>query len=176
MSERRRRHDDIRRRRPFHGLIPHALIPHALIFVFAYLCLVGWNGVHAVEARGIMAQAESERMRVEFATSGGIAYFPGLARPVVIEADQLPEADARRLDDLVAASRFFDQPAQVEGRLRSGAADYRQYTITIDQGTQRHTLTITEPIEDPDLRQLVSFLEAQAKASRQKARDTQRKE
>ena len=29
-------------------------------------------------------------MRVEFATSGGIAYFPGLARPVVIEADQLP--------------------------------------------------------------------------------------
>ena len=123
-----------------------------------------------------MAQAESEGMRVEFATSGGIAYFPGLARPVGIEADQLPEADARKLDDLVAASRFFDQPAQVEGSKASGAADYRQYTITIDQGPRHHTLTITEPIEDPDLRQLVRFLEAQAKASRAKARDAQRKE
>ena len=123
-----------------------------------------------------MTQAGSESMLVVFATSGGIAYFPGLARPVVVETDQLPEADARRLDDLVAASRFFDQPAQVEGRLRSGAADYRQHTITIDQGTRHHTLTITEPIEDPDLRQLVSFLEAQAKASRAKARDAQRKE
>jgi len=109
-------------------------------------------------------------MRVIFETSGGVAYFPGLARPVVIEQDQLPEADARQLNDLVSAARFFDRPAQVGGQGAPGAADYRQYTITIDQGEQHHTLNITEPVEDPDLRQLVRFLEAQAKALRAKAR------
>ena len=40
-------------------------------------------------------------MHVLFATSGGIAYFPGLARPVTIEADELPREDASELDGLV---------------------------------------------------------------------------
>jgi hypothetical protein len=109
-------------------------------------------------------------MRVEFATSGGIAYFPGLARPVVIEANQLPEDEARKLNDLVAASRFFDQPERTASKMAPGAADYRQHTITIDQGGRSHTLVVNEPIEDPDLKQLVGFLESQAKAARAKAR------
>ena len=88
-------------------------------------------------------------MRVVFATSGGIAYFPGLARPVTIEADQLPKEDARELDDLVAASRFFDRPERVASKMAPGAADYRQHTITIEKGGRSHTLIVSEPIEDP---------------------------
>jgi hypothetical protein len=109
-------------------------------------------------------------MRVEFATSGGIAYFPGLARPVVIEAAQLPEEEARKLNELVASSRFFDQPEQTANRMAPGAADYRQHTITIEQGGRSHTLVVNEPIEDPGLKQLVGFLEGQAKAARARAR------
>ena len=117
-----------------------------------------------------MTQAGSESMRVVFATSGGIAYFPGLARPVTIDAAQLPEEEARKLADLVAASRFFDQPGQTASRMAPGAADYRQHTITIDQGERTHTLVVNEPIEDPGMKQLVGFLEGQAKAARAKAR------
>lgn len=144
------------------------LLP-CVVFVFAYLCLIGYDGNHAVEARD-MTQAGSENMRVEFATSGGIAFFPGLARPVVIEANQLPEDEARKLGDLVAASRFFDRPAQMAHGMAPGAADYRQHTITIEQGGRSHTVVVNEPVEDPDMKQLVNFLEGQAKAARAKAR------
>jgi hypothetical protein len=106
------------------------------------------------------------------ATSGGFAYFPGLARPVTIDAAQLPEEDAGKLTDLVAASRFFDQPGQTASRMAPGGADCRQHTITIEQGERTHTLVVNEPIEDPGMKQLVSFLEGQVKAARAKARST----
>jgi hypothetical protein len=109
-------------------------------------------------------------MHVLFAISGGIAYFPGLARPVVIEANQLPSDEAHKLDDLVTASHFFDRPDRTAGSPAPGAADYRQYTITIEKDGQCQTLVVSEPIEDPCIRQLVSFLESQAKATRAKAR------
>jgi hypothetical protein len=111
-------------------------------------------------------------MHVLFATSGGIAYFPGLARPVTIEADQLPREDASELDGLVTDSGFFERPEQVECNSTPGAADYRQYTITIEKGGRCHTLIVSEPIEDPCIRRLVRFLEAQVKAARAKARTT----
>lgn len=112
-------------------------------------------------------------MHVLFATSGGIAYFPGLARPVTIEADQLPSEEASRLDGLVADSGFFDRPERVECGSAPLTADCRQYTITIEKGGQCHTLVVSEPIEDPCIRQLVRFLEAQAKAARAEARTAQ---
>jgi hypothetical protein len=109
-------------------------------------------------------------MHVEFATSGGFAYFPGLARPVVIEASQLPEEEARQLDDLVAASHFFDLPEPTASTMSPSSPDCRQHTITIEKGGQCHTLIVNEPIEDSGIKQLVSFLEAQVKAARAKAR------
>jgi hypothetical protein len=109
-------------------------------------------------------------MHVEFATSGGFAYFPGLARPVVIEASQLPEEEARQLEDLVAASHFFDLPEPTASTLCPSSPDCRQHTITIEKGGRCHTLIINEPIEDSGIKQLVSFLEAQVKAARAKAR------
>jgi hypothetical protein len=110
-------------------------------------------------------------MRVTFeAPATGVGFFPGLAKPVVIEADQLPEAEARELDALVADARFFDQPARAPAPPTRGAADQRQLTITIEQGGRRHTLHLPEPIDDPGLKRLVRFLEAKAKAIRASAR------
>jgi hypothetical protein len=110
-------------------------------------------------------------MRVTFETPAtGVGFFPGLAKPVVIESDQLTEAETRELGELVAATRFFDQPVRAGGALAPGAADYQQYIITIEQDSRRHTLHVTEPIDDPELRRLVRFLEARAKEARAKAR------
>ena len=38
-------------------------------------------------------------MRIEFEMDGGLAYMPGLAKPVTIEVNQLPEAEAREIRD-----------------------------------------------------------------------------
>ncbi len=108
-------------------------------------------------------------MRVIFQSEGGIAHFPGLSRPVTMESDQLPEQQAAELRQLVEAARFFDRPEQVGGPA-PGAADYRQYTITVDAGERRHTVRLVEPVEDPDLQRLVRFLEERTRAMRKDAR------
>jgi hypothetical protein len=102
-------------------------------------------------------------MRVEFTTEGGIAYFPGLSRPVVIDTDNLPEADAAELQRLLDAANFFEQPAPSR-TLPKGAADYRQYTISVARGRRRHTIRLADPIDDPHLQSLVDFLRRQAAA------------
>ena len=109
-------------------------------------------------------------MRVTFeAPATGVGYFPGLSKPVVIEADQLGEADARELGQLVADARFFDQPAQA-GAPPPRGADQRQLTVTIEQDGRSRTLHLPEPIEDVGLRRLVRFVEDKAKAIRAAAR------
>lgn len=97
-------------------------------------------------------------MRIEFKREGGVAYFPGLSRPVVIDTDRLSPEEAGHLHALVEASRFFDQSEQV-GTAKPGAADYRHYTIRIEAGDRDHTIRLVEPIADPGLRSLVQHLQ-----------------
>jgi hypothetical protein len=104
-------------------------------------------------------------MRIEFQTEGGIAHFPGLSRPVVIESEALAEEDASELKRLVEAARFFERPT-FAGAPRSGAADYRQYTITVEEGGRQHTIQLADPVEDPTLQPLLRFIQAKARALR----------
>lgn len=106
-------------------------------------------------------------MRVIFAMpSTGLGFFPGLAKPVLIDSARLTEPDARQLEALVIAARVFERstPPAATG------ADRRQYTITIEQGNQHCELRLSDPIDDPELLHLVRFLEAQASALRGKPR------
>jgi hypothetical protein len=104
-------------------------------------------------------------MRIEFQTEGGIAHFPGLSQPVVIESDALAEEDASELKRLVEAANFFEQPTDV-GAPRSGAADYRRYTISVEDGGRQHTIQLADAVEDPTLQQLLHFLQTKARALR----------
>jgi hypothetical protein len=115
------------------------------------------------------AANREEPMRVTFQTEGGIAHFPGLSQPVTIETDQLPEQEAAKLRELMGAARLLDRPAQM-GKAARGAADYRQYTITVEANDRRYTVRLTDPIEDPELQRLLRFLQDKAKAERTKAR------
>jgi hypothetical protein len=108
-------------------------------------------------------------MWVIFQSEGGVAHFPGLSRPVTIEGDQLPERAGAELRELIEAARLFDQPAQVGSPAR-GAADYRQYTITVEADGRSHTVRLTDPVADPAMQRLVRFLQELAKAQRRSAR------
>lgn len=104
-------------------------------------------------------------MHVHFTVGGGLAYLPGLAKPVDIDSDQLSRFDAIELQRLVDAAGFFSLPSKINPP-HPGAADYVQYAVTIEQGGQRHTVEWTDIAEDPRLRQLRLFLQAKAKTAR----------
>lgn len=104
-------------------------------------------------------------MRIEFKTEGGFAHFPGLSKPVVIDTDQLSQQESTKLEQLVHQARFFDLPSKVNVP-HKGAADYYQYTITIQMGKQRHTTKLVDPVEDANLNALIHFLRKKSKEIR----------
>jgi hypothetical protein len=104
-------------------------------------------------------------MRIEFTTEGGIAHFPGLSRPVVIDSDALSEEDSRELQRLLEAARFFERPT-VATAPPPGAADYRQYTIAVEDDGRQHTVKLADPVEEPALQELLRFLQTKARALR----------
>ena len=101
-------------------------------------------------------------MRIEFKTEGGLAYFPGLSKPRLIDGSDLSEAELAQLRKLVEAARFFQLPADSRA-LAKGAADYQHYTITIEDGRQRRTVRLADPIGDPALQALVDYLRKQTR-------------
>ena len=95
-------------------------------------------------------------MTITFEMSGGFAQLPALNKPVTIDTAQI-EAQARtELESLVRQSQFFGQFAYPTPT--KGAADYRTYTITVQDGSRVHTIQLTDPITDINLEQLVSRL------------------
>jgi hypothetical protein len=102
-------------------------------------------------------------MRIDFRIDGGLAAFPGLAQPVRIDCAALPAAQTAHLQQLVDRADFFSLPKE---EVPARRPDARAYTIAIDDGRQCRTLTVTEPIADPALRELVAELRVQANAAR----------
>jgi len=89
---------------------------------------------------------------------GGIVHFPGFNRPTDIDSDPPTPKETTDLKHLVEAAGFFSLPSRV-GKPAHGAADYRQYTVTIKKGTRRHTIQITEPVDNADLQRLLEGVE-----------------
>ena len=111
-------------------------------------------------------------MRIDFKTEGGIAHFPGLSRPVVIDSQALSEEEAAELTHLLETARFFERPTVV-GEPPPGAADYRRYTITVEDGGRQHTVQLADPVEDPALQQLLRFLQGKARELRRGGQDSE---
>ena len=108
-------------------------------------------------------------MRIEFSQEGGLAYLPGLAKPVTIDVGGLPAAEALELKGLVDAAHFFTRPA-VLGTPAKGAADYQRYTLTVEDGERRHTVRVLVPIDDPAILGFVRAVKKHVEAARAKVR------
>ncbi|MBM3941752.1 MAG: hypothetical protein FJ316_02290 [SAR202 cluster bacterium] len=102
-------------------------------------------------------------MRVQFKMEGGVAFFPGLSRPTIFDTEQLSPGYAAELEQKVKAARFFDLPATV-GAPGKGAADYRQYTVTVEDQDRSHTVRVVEPVADSALLALLDYLRARSRA------------
>ena len=104
-------------------------------------------------------------MRIDFSIDGGLAAFPGLAKPVTIECDALPVAERMTLRDLVDRAGLLTRPLPEAARTKP---DARRYTIAVDDGGRCSRVTVAEPILDPALRDLVATLRTHAQALRVK--------
>jgi len=104
-------------------------------------------------------------MKINFEMSGGFAHIPALSGPFTIDTSQLDPQVANQLESLVRDARFFDQTA-LAGTLAKGAADYRTYNITVEDGSRVHTIQLTDPIKDANLGRLVSQLRTIARPSK----------
>jgi len=99
-------------------------------------------------------------MKISLEKSGGFAYMPGLDKPIAVDTQTLDAPVARRLTDLVQRADFFSLPPGTS--LPSGAADYHSYKLTVQDGTREHTVTLTDPLSNADLSQLIDELQRMA--------------
>lgn len=95
-------------------------------------------------------------MRVQFQTSGGIAYFPGLAAPRTIDVDAIAAPQRHELIGLIEDCGFFALPSQMPAP--PGAADHRTYQITIEDEARSHSVSVSEPVTSPSLARLIELL------------------
>jgi len=94
-------------------------------------------------------------MRIQCKTLGGFAYVPGLQRPIHIDTERLNTLQAGELESMVRAAHFFDQSDSVRP---AGAADYRSYRITVEDGEKSHTVQVVESTADHSLLALIAYL------------------
>jgi Emfourin len=116
---------------------------------------------HIQTSRSSLSSKLFSIMTITFEMSGGFASLPALSSPVTIDTAQIEPQTRTELESLVRLSRFFDQPSR--STPAKGAADYRTYTITVQDGARVYTIQLTDPITDINLEQLVSRLRVMAR-------------
>src|SRR5262249_48657744 len=84
-------------------------------------------------------------MRIELTQDGGLtAAIPGLQKPpITLNTGDLPEAEAAELARQVETASFFELPAQA-GAAPRGAADFRHYTLTVEDRGRKHTVAFDQ--------------------------------
>lgn len=95
-------------------------------------------------------------MKLTLRTEGGLAYFPGLARPRVLDSTALTSQDAHELEHLLANAHIFDRSKKVDTPARG--ADRMRYTLMIDDGAHQYTLRVSDPVQDQHVQALLAFI------------------
>ncbi|MDP9474348.1 MAG: hypothetical protein M3R38_01380 [Actinomycetota bacterium] len=97
-------------------------------------------------------------MRVTFKTEGGVAHFPGLARPVQMDTAELTPDEARELEESVRASKLLERDPDDDSS-GTAARDARCHTITVEDGKDRRSARVCDPVQDPKIGSLITLLE-----------------
>jgi hypothetical protein len=100
-------------------------------------------------------------MKVRFESSGG---FAGMHTSAMIDTDDhlANSEDAKRLQELVRDSNFFDIPSE-SPRPKPGSADYTAYKITVESEERSHTVRANDTTMPSKMWPLIRFLQSKAK-------------
>ena len=91
-------------------------------------------------------------MRIHFERTGG---FAGMRVAATIDTATLAPEEAQKLQEQVAAAKFFHLPASIPAQT---GADSFHYQVTIEDQGQRHTLVVGESAASPELKALLRDL------------------
>ncbi len=92
-------------------------------------------------------------MRISFERSGG---FAGMTRTTTIDTATLPPNEADQVPQLVKAADFFELPQTITSDTRG--IDRFQYTLTVEDNGQQHTVTVGESALSGNLKCLIEWL------------------
>jgi hypothetical protein len=96
-------------------------------------------------------------MQISFERSGGIA---GILMHTDLDTKDLTPAEAARVTKLVEQAKFFELPRSTPP---GPGADRFQYKITVKQGDQRKTVTVSDGAMPAALKPLVTMLTERAR-------------
>jgi hypothetical protein len=92
-------------------------------------------------------------MEINFEQSGDIL---GSVYSRTIETETLPKSKATNIERLLEQSDFFNLPSEsTKLSYARGAADYYTYQITVEIGTEKHSMKFTDLAMTKDLNELV---------------------
>ncbi|PSB24198.1 hypothetical protein C7B82_27930 [Stenomitos frigidus ULC18] len=91
-------------------------------------------------------------MQITLERSGG---FTGMPLTITVDTAKLSPDNAARLRHLVEAADFFRLPDRVS---TPAQPDRFEYTVTIQEGTQKHTITVGEAAIPEPLKPLLHWL------------------
>lgn len=89
-------------------------------------------------------------MRITFERIGG---FTGLRMTRVINTEMLSSDDANRLHQLLDDADFFHQPEEIVAS--TPRPDRFQYKLSVEDGSMKHTVTVSEGAMPQTLRLLI---------------------
>jgi hypothetical protein len=95
-------------------------------------------------------------MRISFKRSGGFAALPAQQQSVELNTEELPDAQAQELKQLVEGAGPFDQLPQP--RSANKVRDGYQYEIVIEDGDAKQTIKTSDGAVPEQLRPLISRL------------------
>jgi hypothetical protein len=96
------------------------------------------------------------QIRCTFERSGGFANVP---LRIQFDTNNMPVDQAGTLRTLIDNADFFNLPRRTIGP----GADRYQYTINVEAGGRRHTVTLSEGAVPDALRPLIDFLLAETR-------------
>jgi len=94
-------------------------------------------------------------MRIRLQQEGGLAYFPGLSRPVEVDTRELPPEVGERLEEIVHGCGLLENPVR---QPPPKGADYQKYTLLIESDDQQSVVELYDPVTDENLQVLLELL------------------
>ena len=92
-------------------------------------------------------------MRISFERTGG---FAGISRTTSVDTANLPTHEANELPQLLEAANFYNLPANITAPPTQ--PDRFQYTLTVEDKDQTHTVTVSEAALPGTLRPVIEWL------------------
>jgi hypothetical protein len=105
-------------------------------------------------------------VRITWQRCGGLAYLPGLQRPLVVDLATLPAAQAQALRQLVDDACLDTLPPTVDLQPPGGDRQHDLLTVEDETTGRCQTVQVGVPGGSPALRALVHALRQHARASR----------